>query len=195
MPTLEFKRTRRECGYNDQVKKEGRGRSIYDFHVLIDGEHRATVKPLFTRRGYDVFDIDGRPILGQRRNHGRTRLFMGQLVEFFLTKAEMEPRIRLLLEEGAIPTLAEMVEKRQREAEAQERAEHEGREHMKLQAVMQAGPDLYAALAPLVAYLRNNGGDEAYHDADGTGWLSRAETAMRKAEGFPERPKNVERVA
>lgn len=56
------------------------------------------------------------------------------------------------------------------------------REVTKYGRMFSASPELLAALKPLVDYMRNNGGDEAYHDADGTGWLSRAEAAIAAAE-------------
>jgi hypothetical protein len=46
-----------------------------------------------------------------------------------------------------------------------------------------AHADLVAALEPLIGYMQANGGDEAYHDADGTGWLTRARAALAKAKG------------
>lgn len=41
---------------------------------------------------------------------------------------------------------------------------------------------MLGALKPLAKYLANNGGDEAYHDADGTGWLTRTRAAIAQAE-------------
>jgi hypothetical protein len=46
-----------------------------------------------------------------------------------------------------------------------------------------AAPDLLAALEPIAKFLEQNGTDADYHDADGTGWISRAKAAIAKAKG------------
>lgn len=46
-----------------------------------------------------------------------------------------------------------------------------------------AAPDLLAVAKIFERYLADNGGDEQFHNADGTGWLTIARAAIAKAEG------------
>jgi hypothetical protein len=46
-----------------------------------------------------------------------------------------------------------------------------------------AAPDLLAVARMFAQYLADNGGDEEYRNADGTGWLTIARAAIAKAEG------------
>ena len=41
--------------------------------------------------------------------------------------------------------------------------------------------NLVAALKPVTEFLAQNGGDAAYTDSDGTGWVSRAQDAIARA--------------
>jgi hypothetical protein len=175
MPTIKFVRVERDCPANKDRRADGFNTGIiYDFDVMIDGEKRAEMQRQYTGKGYNVQDADGRPV-DPPLPHYRTGREVGSKAEFLTIVSE-------LLEAGKIPTIARMAELRA-EAEAAldvRRAEVAAR--YRTARIESAGVQLYEALKPLIEYMRNNGGDEAYHDADGTGWLSRAEAAFAEAE-------------
>ena len=67
MTKIDFVRHERDCPANrdepEKAQREKRKpRFIIDWNVIIDGEHRATFKSHYHRRGYDLRDILGRDI-------------------------------------------------------------------------------------------------------------------------------------
>lgn len=107
---IEFIKTERECAHNEAIHKNG-GRKrngisgklekgiIYDYLVLIDGEHRATFKPLYMKTGYELcvavsFHHPVTTARGQRI-HAKAR-------------SGFEFVIKTCLEDGIIPTIKEI---------------------------------------------------------------------------------------
>ena len=175
MTTIEFQRIERDCPHNKRLREGSATYGlIYDFNVVINGEHRATFKKIYGGVGYNLLDTGGNSI----KEHDSNRYSM-----LARNQREFLPIITNLVEAGRIPTLQQMAEakaeaERKKAQVAMIRAERE-----RVQMMEAAGVDLYEALKPLIEYMRNNGGDEAFRDADGTGWLTRAERAIAKAEG------------
>jgi hypothetical protein len=181
MATIKFERVTRDCGHNKTILDAGESKGLlYDFNVIIDGEHRATMSRNGYSVGYTLRDADYNSIRDLAKADKRWRSH--PVVEVG-KQADFEDVINCMLAAGLIPTLDQMAAVRAEKAAkiAANKAAEDERD--RIHRIQGAAVDLYAALKPLAVYLADNGGDAEYHDADGTGWLSRAQAAIAKAEG------------
>lgn len=112
MPKIEFIKVVRDSDYNKRVIREGgpTRELTRDFHVLIDGEHRATLSRMYSGVGYYLGDIDGRGIKDTDpreswRNSAEVK-----------SQAAFLPFIERMLKDGAIPTRADTEMDRLRDA-------------------------------------------------------------------------------
>lgn len=155
MPTkirLKFERVVRDCRYNKDLQDRYAGgdappKLIYDFKVMIYGEHRATlVKESHGYQGYTVYDTDHAPIVGASLTSGRTITRAGHPVEAIPNQKGFEARITLLLEEGKIPTLAERASNLAAKDAHERLLAAAAVERARIAVIQAAGVDLYDAL-------------------------------------------------
>lgn len=153
--TVHYLKVERECSYNS--KPENTRQKIYDYDVIIDGQHLATFRRSFQRRRYSLYDLGGHPVI--RKLSERTGYHMtaegGQ--------KDFEPIIKICMEENIIPSKAQIDERAAKQAEAlrleQERILKEQRELEKQERLMLETPMM---LDLLRASMVNN--TEAWHD-------------------------------
>lgn len=165
MPTITFTRIERDCPANKNGRNPPTGRNrqlIYDYNVLIGGEHRLTMQRIYTGKGYEISDADGRPI-----GASEWRKNIGQKVD---TQGDFEEAVTTLLKKGLIPTLAEMADKRVAEQAERERKAAEEVEAQRVQRIQRAGVNLYVALK----YIAKHSGEKTIR--------AKAEAAIAKAE-------------
>lgn len=173
-PKLEFIKTLRDCGFN-QKQPPGSRRLIYDYHVMVDGEHRATFKSEGNLGvGYRFVDAEGRAIfLGDKPS----LIELGACVR---AKHEFKYMARTALLKGRIPTaaqIAQRVAEREQTQAARSAAEaDERRERMRELAV----PEMYAALQLVLHWWNNKDGTTAVRDRDAA--IKAAKAAIAKAD-------------
>lgn len=166
MALITFERFKRDCPANKNLRNPLTGHTrlpIYDWNVMIDGEHRATAKRIYTGRGYEIYDADDRAIAGRNG--------IGQKVD---SQANFEGVVAQLLRAGMIPTLAEMAEMRAAEQTKREHVAAEEAEANRVWQIKGAGVDLYDALR----YIAEHSGEKTIR--------AKAEAAIAKAEGRDE---------
>lgn len=143
--TIVFERELRNCPFN-QTHALHPSQLIYDWRVTIDGEHRAQIIRESAGRGYRLYDADRRPI-------HYARAYSLHLGEHISTRARFADEIRFCLDNGKIPTLAELERLRRAEAlaEAQKAAVEQARQ--RLGRKRQCGPELFDALRDLADFV------------------------------------------
>lgn len=156
-PSIKLTKILRDCSWNTTRQKlDDSRRLLFDFEVRIDGELRV----IAVRHDYDTrpfylnipgsFESVSKP--QDRYADGRPRYHASAP-----TQASIEKTVLLLLEEGAIPTLAE-IEERKKELQAQtHRIEQEEKAAAILNAKRAAAEDLYSALKKLVDNIQGSG--------------------------------------
>jgi hypothetical protein len=108
-PDIKFVRVERDCRHNKGLRTARSNRGIiYDYDVIIHGEHRARMRSSF-ERGYHVQDADDRAIDPPMMRHST-----GRAVN---SKSEFLTVISELLAAGKIPTMEEMAAMREKEAQ------------------------------------------------------------------------------
>ncbi len=179
MTKIEFNRIERDSDWNKKLRAEGDTRGIiYDWNVLIDGEHRVTFARNIYHSGYELHAATHRAYYEAIKEKDG----YSSSVEV-KSKAKFEETISRLLEAGRIPTLQQITDKRRATVLKQIKKRADAREARRVRQIEDAGVPMYEALKPIAEFLKNNGGDAAFHDADGTGWLTRAQAAIARAEG------------
>lgn len=143
---ITFERFARECGANDTARAKG-WTLIYDFKVMIDGEHRATLSKNTCGRGYEIYDADHRPIHGQ----SRSRHFAKHLGEEVAKQADFFQFVSDLLASGRIPTLSQMADLRAQEAQKAAEIDRQARQEIRHEAARASGPQLLSAIKYLLA--------------------------------------------
>lgn len=140
---VEFVRVERDCPRNSETRAAGATRGIiYDYNVLIGGEHRATMcSEASLGRGYRLYDADHRPIVAPNRTWAT---HLGETVE---KKADFEPIVSEYLAVGRIPTLAQMADLRQKEQETALAERRERLDKAREFRINSHGIELYNALA------------------------------------------------
>lgn len=148
---IQFIQTLRECPYNVSAQSNGK-RLLYDFRVMLDGEHRATFCARGQHeRGYDLATPD-KPIFEyirkQQPDRQRADVVRAE------TKADFLPIIGQMLKDGLIPTLAKLDEmaaaRDAKNRKIQLEAEKEAAEEAQRQRYEQHGPKLAAAAERVV---------------------------------------------
>jgi len=113
---------------------------------MIDGEHRATWKSCVVWRGYEIYDVDHRPIdPGFHKS-------LGFSVD---NKAAFERETRRLLNEGKIPDHSAYERLRAEESEKRRKAALESAEKARLERLRDAAVDMYEALEQTLQYMRS----------------------------------------
>lgn len=142
MPTIKFERFERECGHNEQARKDG-SQLLYDYRVIIDGEFRA----LWSRQSYAsrdelyrLYDPDHRPILIDPEQYHK---HMGAPVP---NKAAFEAAIAEALAGNRIPTLAQLAELTKAEERARLAALVKAQEVLRENRIESAAQALFDAL-------------------------------------------------
>lgn len=141
--SITFERIIRDCPHNQNLQRDGITKGlIYDFNVMIGGEHRATMKRNFRGTGYNVYDPDHQPIkmVDNHRDAYPVR-----------SQAEFERDINLLWSKDRIPSLAQLEEARAERQRKKEEREAEEAERDRLWRIKKAGPDLFKALEEIAA--------------------------------------------
>lgn len=162
MPKIEFVKTLRDCPANERRKIDGQRGLIYDYNVLIDGEHRVTLARNTGALGYELrtADPDVWIAVGNSRHNGIK-------VE---NKEAFERTILMLLASRRIPTLAQIAAARkERELEAERQSAEQAEERRNF-LIKEAGVDLYKALK----YIALHSGEKTIR--------AKAEAAIAKAE-------------
>lgn len=146
MHVIVLNRIERDCERNRAYRANSTAKTprglLYDHHVVIDGEHRATWQAYAYRRGYYLRDLDGRPIYWGLKS-SRT--------DEVSSKDLFIPTIRRCLAEGEIPTLQRMAELREQEAAAKAKILEESRQEAIAHRVRNNGQNLLEALKAILA--------------------------------------------
>lgn len=164
--SITFERFERDCDYNKDLRRDG-GESargiIYDFKVMIYGEHRCTIKRRYSgSKGYNV------EIASSRHYHGPIKV--DRYVYVIKSQSVFEREINWLMSKDAIPTtqqIEEMDAEIDRKA-AKRKADQD--EADRIERIKEAGLELYAAAKALL-----EGGD--------VGKIEALRRAVFKAEG------------
>ncbi len=111
-PSIHFVRIERECAHNRELRAahgcRGNPRGLLlDFHVIIDGEHRATFSKTGYRPGYT---LDG---LTPNRHGGSCLFDSEEKTADAKSQAQFESVVREWLMRGLIPTLADYAKQRE----------------------------------------------------------------------------------
>lgn len=138
-----FERFDRDCGHNETVRaKGGNPRDlIRDFRVIINGEHRATLRRSVLRRGYEIFDADDRAI------HAKDDYWLPKHIGQHCEKQDdFLQFVSDLLSAGRIPTIEKMAELREAEARAAAEQQAAEAEAARIARIRDAAPELLQAL-------------------------------------------------
>lgn len=108
---IEYVRIKRECPHNEEIEaKNKKGLLLYDFNVMINGEHRATLSKKSGSRGYYIQDVVSKGIKEEVWHP-----WYGTEIE---SQHLFTPTIERLLVKDLIPTRKQITERenaRQRE--------------------------------------------------------------------------------
>lgn len=188
MAKIKFERVERVCGWNQEQRAkqaagtlEGRIDLLYDFNVIIDGEHRAIwSRRAAMMRGYTLQDANHAPIDG----YG----YQGRKVE---SQDRFEPVISELLDADKIPTMAELAMLKII-AEAEEEAKtFDAHASAVRYAKEKAAPAMFKALADLLVAIEDGPAGVAGKDSGGNivlkgSFLAFAERARNSMPVLPE---------
>lgn len=145
MPTITFVRVERDCPANKNRRDPHTNRTrqaIYDYNVMIDGEHRVTWCRNVGATGYElrVADNDAYIMI----DNGQAG--WGKDSVRAESKHEFEGVISGLLPAERIPTLAQIAAARRERAAVAERERKAGVEAHRIYLIKEAGVELYKAL-------------------------------------------------
>jgi len=141
--SITFERIERDCEYNKVLRASGAKTGIlYDFKVLIGGEHRATIHKISHGIGYRLLDIDGRDIK-EADNHRHAYKIDKQ--------ACFERDINLLWSKDRIPTLAQIEERRAERAREKAKRDEAEAAQRRIHRIERHALELLAALRAFVA--------------------------------------------
>lgn len=141
IPAVTFKRVERVCAANQSRRESGDTSDItYDYEVIIDGEHRASLRREIFGRGYRLYDADGRPI----PEPGHHAKHLGMDVE---QKSHFLSVIREQLHR--IPSVWGMAEMRSAEALIEIEVDCETRRQLREQAIKKVAGPVFDALVAL----------------------------------------------
>jgi hypothetical protein len=143
-PNVELRKMERQCPHNTEVNQGKRNEKlIYDFEVLIDGDHRATWCHDWGHRSYKLMTPDHKDRITENDEYRSWVEAKDQ--------GELLKLVHVCLQNGRIPTLAQYAQaKRDAEkAEADKKAAE--LEEKRRQQVCDAGPELLSALQQLLA--------------------------------------------
>jgi hypothetical protein len=162
-PSVKFERFERDCPANKTMrqnhKDSNRPRLIYDFKVMIDGEHRATWQRVSFSTGYNLFDPDHRPIQQtsaseySRRSapHADFAATIAKLVAVHVaSQADFAATIAKLMTEDRIPTLDQLEALRAKEAATEAEKKRQQAELDAYERKEKFGPQLYEMLKRLI---------------------------------------------
>jgi hypothetical protein len=140
---IKFKKTERVCGRNEAIRAGESGKLIYDYQVLVNGEHRADWCPLIYNRGYELRIPDHQDAIqtkpGERYSSVKTA-----------AQALFPTIIQNLLDQGLLPTL-EQLKQAQKDRELKEAdAIAKEKERVRIAIIKEAGPQLLEALTALL---------------------------------------------
>jgi hypothetical protein len=146
MTTIKFERVERDCPANKTLRHNNfKSGIIYDWRVLIDGEHRAEFHRHYGGIGYELYDADGRPICAPGR------AYHNHIGESVRIKSGFKSMVDAMLAAGKIPTLAEMAAKRKAEAVEKATKIAKVKAAERGLAISQHALELYAELKSVVA--------------------------------------------
>lgn len=144
--TVSFPRIERDCPHNTMARAGQKDRQIiYDFNVVVDGELRAFWFKEHGSRKYRLLTPrpEAIPIQKVPGDHHTT-------VEVE-TQADFHKTINSMLDEGELPTLADLENAKRIRAETKANQEQLQRDQDRLERIEKAGPDLLNALNLLLA--------------------------------------------
>jgi hypothetical protein len=140
---ISFTRVERVCKHNEEQRAKGGKDIYYDFNVMIDGEHRATMSRHGYKRGYMLKDAgmaNIRKPLAERHYSGACDFFEAD------SQKEFHDLVTKVLTLGLLPTLQQVAD-RKAEAEAKAAAnEARKAEEHRIWLIKEAGVEMLAAL-------------------------------------------------
>lgn len=173
---IEFVRTRRPLSVE--------GRAIYDHHVMIDGEHRATWRFQGVGNGYRLANVDtGRTIMHpQGRRADNPNVIVRETPVEASNQGAFEFRTLEALSAGLIPTLAQMAVTREANRLAAIKRAEEEKERDRLHAIRCEAGTLYEAAKKALAYLDATAPEPEKLTADRIATVSALTLAIAAAE-------------
>jgi hypothetical protein len=174
---IDFQQFERECGYNTRAREEGsRSPRIYDWRVIIDGEHRATLQRRTVGMGYELYDAESRPINDPAfTSYPHLAMRVDKQADFLeFVRGQLH----------RIPTIARMAELREIEAKAKAQLEADARAAVVKRHIESHSVELLASLKDLLGCFDDgelSGGRLALVTA-----LDRAGDAVNFCETMPE---------
>lgn len=141
MTTIRFERVLRDCLHNTS----GGRPSIYDFNVMIDGEHRATFRKWHTGVGHDLRTVDD----GELIDGYRYGLFF---------KGDFPDVAAKNLQDGKIPTMAQYAERAEKRRVKAMQEDAERAAACQAYMIKEAAEDMLAACEDALAYVNQESG-------------------------------------
>ena len=167
---ITFERFERDCPHNAKQRQADGHNILYDFKVLIDGEHRATFKRgQGGRRPYDLYDVD---------HNGLRRSEYGG----FISCKQNDFHFTINQYFDLIPTLAQVEERREARTEALARYARVEKETAKRQRVERAGPALLEACKESLLYLDAPAGSPRRYPVGRANLYAKISLAIAQAE-------------
>lgn len=146
---IRFERFERDVQYNRDRRAEGELRYlIYDFRVMIAGEHRATLwRDSIGRQGYNLRDADGRPIPDRDSSHEHIGAEVSRQSDFFQFVQDRLSRI---------PSATGLAELRCADAILEIQVRHYARERILAGRLQMRAPVLLTQLVNLTRQVRQS---------------------------------------
>lgn len=162
--TIRYVRIERDCGYNKDPKTR---RKLYDYHVIIDGEHRCTLSPRSYAKGYDLNSPDRKHGIAKPGERNNRCVVVKSQAEFDSTIQSALP---------FIPPLSHWAEVEARELKEKQEREDRQREDDRIDRIQRAAVDLLEALKELLSCSIPTGDDTKTDRA-----MEKARAAISKA--------------
>lgn len=181
-----FKRIERKCPHNEHLRALGLVVGlIYDFEVFIDEVKCATFTRKSFRRGFDLFDLDGRIVKAPWIGADGVRRIGDPKYNWRNVDADTKSNFIAVIQSELdyIPT-PEQIEQRRADEEKAERAKVAAeREAERIQLIKDAGLELLDALeAARINYIERNG-VAVPEDVNAHPLLVKMDSAIAKAKG------------
>lgn len=166
----------RECPYNIEAKKN-REKLILDAFVVIEGERRALLSSKGAReRGYQLYDLDHRPLAlnseAWKREYRNNPSFVAH-------KSGIGEFISQALEDGIIPTLAQLANLRNQDAINKANEEAAEKERIRISEIKKYALEMAEALYTLLVSRKES--TEAFRRAS---YSKEVQSVLDKVETF-----------